>query len=369
MINENKPELYYYSEEGAVHGPFGLEDLVTKIKPDTLVFKEDGVKWDKAEDIPELKALLFSQEPKPEATPEPAQSENNITTENKIETNINPDSPSESSQNTHVSSENDYSINTSFLESPQKQKSNNNFAKVAVGLLFLCGIISGYFFWLAPYLKDKNAPRKYCFIESLVVRSSKVSGVEYNVLGSCSYGQELIVYEDDGEWSTCKYNNQNCFVASKFLLNKKDFHLMHSIFKDNDTRGAVLTSKCRKALFDYFRIRNYIGVIDESIKSELFEDAMNKEVWQLSARNKDFRTNSVYYSRVVNSNSKFTDFACIITDVNTGRRKFLLFTFSDIETPRLEFEQDAPISGYINSVYKNYYDNYADPYYINYTTN
>lgn len=365
MINENKPELYYYSEEGAVHGPFGLEELVTKIKPDTLVFKEDGVKWDKAEEIPELKALLFPPEPRPE----PVQLENNVTPENKIDSsNIISNSSSESSQNTPVSAENDYSVNTSFVESPLKQESNNKFAKVAFGLLFVSGLILGYFFGLAPYLKDKNAPRKYCYIESLVVRSSKVSGVEYNILGSCSYGQELIVYEDDGEWSTCKYNNQNCFVASKYLLNKKDFHLMHSIFRDNDTRGAVLTSKCRKALFDYFRIRNYIGVIDESIKSELFEDAMNKEVWQLSARNKDFRTNSVYYSRVVNPNSTFTDFACIITDVNSGRRKFLLFTFSDIETPSLEFEQDAPSSGYINYVSRTY-DNYGNPYYINYTNN
>ncbi len=368
MKNEHKPELYYYSEEGAVHGPFGLEELVSKIKPDTLIFKEDGIKWDKAEDIPELKGLLFPPETTPEPTPETLQPVNNVAPENKIEPNIISDSSLESSQNKPVSAENHYSVDTSFLESSQKQKSSNTFAKVALGLLFFSGIILGYIFWLAPYLKDKNAPRKYCFIESLVVRSSKVSGVEYNVLGSCSYGEELIVYEDDGEWSTCKYNNQECFVASKFLLNKKDFHLMHSIFKDNETRGAVPTSKCRKALFDYFRIRNYIGVIDESIKSELFEDAINKEVWQLSARNKDYRTNTVYFTRIVNPNSKFTDFACIITDVNTGRRKFLLFTFSDIETPSLEFEQDAPSTGYINYVSKTY-DNYGDPYYINYTTN
>lgn len=44
---------YYYSENGVSYGPFILSDLLPKITPETLVYRE-GIDWTMAKDIEEL---------------------------------------------------------------------------------------------------------------------------------------------------------------------------------------------------------------------------------------------------------------------------------------------------------------------------
>jgi hypothetical protein len=199
-----------------------------------------------------------------------------------------------------------------------------------------------------------------------VVRSSKISGVDYNAIGKCSYGNELIVYEDDGTWATCKFNDKECFVASKFLLGKEDFHLLHSIFSDADTREAVGTAKCRIALLDYYKRNGLMGNIDNASQIEIFGKLHDYPVWVLTARKKNLKPNTVVYPRVVNDDSKYTDFGCLIQNVSTGNRKFLLFSFTDEEQPILQLEEEAPRRGLIRGVYKHHYWDGVQ-YYVDYS--
>ncbi len=76
---EPKEELkYYYSDNGNTAGPFSLSELLEKIGPETLVYRE-GIDWTNAKKVEELKKF-FKVEKKvvvppqisPIPTPEPA---------------------------------------------------------------------------------------------------------------------------------------------------------------------------------------------------------------------------------------------------------------------------------------------------------
>ena len=213
------------------------------------------------------------------------------------------------------------------------------------------GII-GYFLWYKSYIRDKNAERMYSYATSLALRSTPVSGVDYNAIGNILYGSEILVYSNTGEWSQCKANNKEGYAASKFLLSKQDFHILNGIFVDQNSRDAVVSTKCKKALLDYYNNKGFIGKIDEQLQLDIFDSVLHKEVWQIFAKNIDIKPNTVVYPRIVNSTSKYTDFGCIITNIQTNKRRFLLFSFNELEEAKLESEQEAPDYGYINKIFK-----------------
>jgi hypothetical protein len=67
-INLNKGDnklLYYYSDNGLTSGPFTLDDLLSKIKSETLVYRE-GIEWTNAKNVPELKKYFLEEENKNE---------------------------------------------------------------------------------------------------------------------------------------------------------------------------------------------------------------------------------------------------------------------------------------------------------------
>jgi hypothetical protein len=67
-INLNKGDnklLYYYSDNGLTFGPFTLDDLLSKIKSETLVYRE-GIEWTNAKEVPELKKYFLEEEKKNE---------------------------------------------------------------------------------------------------------------------------------------------------------------------------------------------------------------------------------------------------------------------------------------------------------------
>ena len=73
-LNKDKSELeYYYSENSDVFGPFTVSVLLTKIKADTVVFRE-GIEWTPAKEIDELKnyfrqeKIIEKQEPVKQTT-------------------------------------------------------------------------------------------------------------------------------------------------------------------------------------------------------------------------------------------------------------------------------------------------------------
>ena len=252
----------------------------------------------------------------------------------------------------------------------QAEKSNVTlYAVIAVLALLICGV-GGYLYYDNVYLPekiDREAPRYYTMANVVVLRSSRSSGADFNKIGSLPFGTELITYEYDSEWARVKVATPNGegkklegFVARPYILGKKDFFLLNSLFGNQDSREVIVTTKCRIALLDYFKTHGYIGVMDNQIRTEvgITTSPNGENEWQVFCKPKDAKPNSVLFKRLYNKNSQFTDFAVIINNTTDGNRKLLYFYFDEDETPHLYTEQEAPREGYIKDAFISY-DRYS----------
>jgi hypothetical protein len=246
---------------------------------------------------------------------------------------------------------------------PQEEAEKKSKLPIILGALgvVIITVVLGYFFWGKDYLRDKNATRMYSFARSLALRSSPAGGGDYNMIGNIPYGSEILVYDNGTEWVNCKVNDQEGYASPKYMLNKVDFQELNAILADEDTRTAVTQTRFKKALLGYFREHNYIGKMDEIIQEELYGTVSSKEVWQLIAKPETNVPNTVYFSKQSKQYSKFNDFACIIQNLSTGKRKLLIFSFDDQENPQFEGESDAPSEGNISKIiYEDYMDDYGN---------
>lgn len=256
-----------------------------------------------------------------------------------------------------------------WYKEPNHKKNNSRnliILTIVLAILMLGG--GGFFVYnniIKPRQIDNAAPRYYTFAPSVVLRSSKNSGADFNKIGSLPYGTELITYDFGYEWSEVKVNSVNAegkkikgYIASQFILGKSDFFLLNSIFGDIDSKTVIETSKCRRALLNYFKGQDYIGRISLEEANELgLPIPTTDNQWQVYCLPKDVQTNNVYFKRILRKDSKFTDFAVIIKNINTGERKLLFFYFDDDETPHLAAEQSAPEYGTIKKIYLKIVDN------------
>lgn len=233
---------------------------------------------------------------------------------------------------------------------------------VIVGLFIIAGIVGGYLYYNNTYLPekiDREAPRYYTFANSVVLRSSKSSGADFNKVASLPYGSELITYQHDPEWSQVKVNSAGVdgkkpqgYVASPFIMTKRDFYLINSIWGDVDSKEVIATSKCRIALLNYFKERGFIGRISNEMLNEagIHITPNNENQWQVFSKPANSKYNNIYFKRLHNRDSKFTDFAVIIQNISTNERRLLYFYFDDDETPHLAVELNAPYTGSIKKI-------------------
>ena len=248
-----------------------------------------------------------------------------------------------------------------WYKEPEKKKSNHTPIILSIVLsVFILGI-GGFFLYnnvILPNKIDREAPRYYTFAPSVILRSSKSSGADFNKICSLPYGTELITYDFGYEWSDVKVNSVNAegkkvrgYISSPFILEKSDFFLLNSIFGDTDSKTVIETSKCRRALLNYFKGQDLIGRLsyEETIEYGL-PSPTDENQWQVFCLSKDMPTNNTYFKRVLQKDSKFTDFSVIIKNINSGARKLLFFTFDEDETPHLVAEQDAPEYGTIKKI-------------------
>jgi uncharacterized protein YgiM (DUF1202 family) len=220
---------------------------------------------------------------------------------------------------------------------PQKSQNSKKSILLIIGLLLLGGIVFGSFYYQNTYLPakiDREAPRFYTVADNTFLRSSQEVGVDYNRIAKLPYGSELITYSHyEGGWSEVKdAAGHKGWVASAYILTHEDFSKLNAIFGDTESRECINTTKCRNALLSYFK-SNTLG-------SE----------WKVFCRPKDAKLNNVYYTRIVDRNSKFTDFAVIIRNTNTNERKVLIFGFNEDESLAWTKHGDAPNNGYIKKI-------------------
>lgn len=258
----------------------------------------------------------------------------------------------------------------------QAEKSNTAlYAVIAVLALLICGVGS-YLYYDNVYLPekiDREAPRYYTLADMVVLRSSQSSEADFNKICSLPFGTELITYDYNSDWARVKVATPNGdgkklegFVARPYLLGKKDFFLLNSLFGNPDSREVITTTKCRIALLDYFKTHGYLGAMDNQIRTEagISISSNGENEWQVFCKAKDAKPNSVLFKRLYNKNSQFTDFAVIIKNIVNGDRKLLYFYFDEDETPHLFTEQDAPREGYIKDAFINY-NQYSDDRQLN----
>ena len=133
---------------------------------------------------------------------------------------------------------------------------NNNVSVLIILAIVLATIllgVGGFFVYnnvIKPRQIDEAAPRYYTFAPSVILRSSKSAGADFNKLGSLPYGTELITYNYSYDWSEVKVNPVNeegkqlkGYIASPFILEKSDFFLLNSIFGDADSKIVIETKK------------------------------------------------------------------------------------------------------------------------------
>lgn len=231
---------------------------------------------------------------------------------------------------------------------PAPAKRNNTLIiGFTIGAFILVGAIAGYFIWYIPYAKDRDALRTYVVANNVFLRSSKVAGVEYNILSKIPYGSELITYSKDMEWAEIKVNEVTGFVASPYLLEWNDFKLLNGVWGSADTKEYIESSKCRFAILDYCK-RNQLDT--------------GNEAWQLYTLQKDVKPNNVLFPRINNGYDKFTEFAFIIKNNATQERRFAIYSFDEeTEKPIFLHEENAPSDGQIKQV------RYTGKYIVNYT--
>lgn len=277
-------------------------------------------------------------------------------------------SPNENAKSTSSEEEKPQTQKPKAKETEQQEQQASKSGKSNLVPIILCIVLAililsvgGFFLYnnvIKPKQIDKAAPRYYTFAPSVVLRSSQSSGADFNKVASLPYGTELITYSYDNEWSSVKVNSVNAdgkkltgYIASRFILDKNDFFLLNSIFGDEESKAAIPTSKCRRALLNYYKENGYVGNISPEMAMELGIPTPSPEnQWLIFCYPKDMKTNNVYYKRILNKDSKFTDFAVIIKNVSSGERRLLLFYFDEDETPHLAAEQEAPADGTIKKI-------------------
>lgn len=217
-----------------------------------------------------------------------------------------------------------------------KKQNNSLIIAIAAAAVLLIAIIAGYFLWYIPYANDRDALRTYIYADNLFLRSSKVAGVEYNILSKVPYGSELITYSMDSEWAEIKVNKVKGFVASSYLLEWNDFKLLNNIWGSTDAKDCVESSKCRMALLDFCKLK----------KLNTGNDA-----WQLYTLQKETKPNNIMFPRLKNGHDKFTEFAFILKNNVTQERIMAIYSFDEeTEKPIYLYDEAAPSNGQIKQI-------------------
>lgn len=248
------------------------------------------------------------------------------------------------------------------------KKSSLGLILLIAGLLLVAGGVGFWFYRVNVYLpakRDAEAPRYYVMAQNLNMRSTPEFEAEYNKIGSFPYGTEILVYDSvksgikpyvygkyapvDARGKVMKDKCIEGYLSYNFMLNKADFFLLNSIFGNEDARKMLAEARYKRALLRYFKDNHMRGDISgEKIAEYGIDNSLaTAERWQVSCRYEKAKSNTVYRSRKYRKDSKFTDLAVIIKNIDSGERKLLYFVFEDDESFRLLSEQYAPRNGYM----------------------
>lgn len=220
--------------------------------------------------------------------------------------------------------------------STSPKPSSGGSGKGCLWILLLIGALwAGYQFWYKDYKLDKDALRTYVYANNLFLRSSTMADVEHNRIGTIPYGAELITYSMENGWAHVKVDGKKGYVASDYLLKAEEFRQLNGVWGNEDAKETVSTAKCRMAVSDYLKRNNL---------------QTGNTGWQLFTKPKEMKPNSVLFPQLNNGYDYFTEFAFILKDNQSGKRKLAVYAFEENETPVFCYEEEAPEKGDLRSI-------------------
>lgn len=215
-------------------------------------------------------------------------------------------------------------------------KSSSALIIFLAAIMLIMGGVLTYFFWYVPYAKDRDALRTYVVANNVFFRSSALAGVEYNIVDKVPYGSELITYGMTNDWAKVKVNGQEGYVSSPYVINSEDFFLLNGVWGDADSKECIESTKCRLAILDFYKTNRY---------------SSGTNGWQIYTRLQGQKPNTVFYPRLYDKNSKFTDFVFILKNNQGGNRIMVGYSFEDeTEKPIFRFSVGIPEDGYIENI-------------------
>ena len=114
-------------------------------------------------------------------------------------------------------------------------------------------------------------------------------------------------------------------MASAYLLDKKDIHLLNSIFGDDEAREELDNSWVRKGLLEYYQNHSITGKIDSSTAREAGLETSRYDQWQLFLHHGHSKPNEILFKNAYNPYADYKDLAVIIENVASGKKETALF--------------------------------------------
>jgi len=178
-------------------------------------------------------------------------------------------------------------------------------------------------------------------------RNSPTSDGDANKIGELPLGAELKLIKDVGEYInvfSVTYEKEG-FVHKDYVMSKKDYWELQSIYNDDIANKQIAKSYNRKALLKYFQDNNFVGVVPEEIQKEIYTEEelvslLGRKIWQFysSSLEKD----NLYSAAAIDLTSNTTDeFVCIIrNNEDLTKYKLIIYNFDDSKAPTLFYEED-----------------------------
>lgn len=226
------------------------------------------------------------------------------------------------------------------IEKQTSETSKKNKFVIALGLT-LSTVIIGlflYFQMYKPYLRDKNAMRRYVVANNLNLRSTLSVATKSNIIAEIPYGTEVIVYSMDKDWATVKVNEKEGYMGMpyKYLIEKKEFYEIDGLFGNKEARELLKNSAEKKAVLNYLLRNNLSSNIPEKVQLDIYGQTTSKNVWQFFGLSEGAAYNTIAHGNFLGSIDLCM--AIVIKDIMNEDYRLLVFQFGEDERDSLIYE-------------------------------
>ena len=178
-----------------------------------------------------------------------------------------------------------------------------------------------------------------------------------NIIDNLPYGTKLTVLDEGKLWCRVSVKTDNGkltgYVSSYHTLDSTNFYLFNGILSNDNSRKLIATTRCRKALINYFKNNNWRGEMPDSAYKAIGKEPSTdmREEWTVWCYPPKSQYNSVKYCKEYDKNSKYDDFIVILSSSNFQNLKRLVyFHFDNDGSCYKVYEDYNPESDRIESV-------------------